>query len=78
MSCGIYYLSINNKFYIGQSDRYRASRFSNHLSELRNNHHHSQKLQNAFNKYGEKNLTKGIIEECDIKDLDEKEKFYIR
>ena len=76
MSCGIYYLKINNKFYIGQSIDIEH-RFSNHLSELRNNHHYSQKLQNAFNEYGESNLTKGILEECDAKDLDEKEKFYI-
>ena len=72
---GIYKITnkINNKVYIGQSrdivDRWNAHKYYTYSSKT--------KLQNAFTKYGISNFTFEVIEECDIKDLDEKEKYWI-
>lgn len=61
---GIYIIKnkINNKFYIGSCKDFRK-RKNNHLSNLRRNKHHCQKLQRAFNKYGEDNFEFKLIEE---------------
>lgn len=45
----------NGKCYIGQTVHYEI-RKATHLRDLRNNCHHSKKLQNAWNKYGEENF----------------------
>ena len=77
MSCGIYKITnlINNKVYIGQSIDIKE-RWYNHL------HRHQRSkdlpLYRAFEKYGIKNFTFDIIEECDIQNLDEREKYWIQ
>lgn len=77
MSCGIYKITnlINNKVYIGQSIDIKQ-RWYNHL------HHHQRfkdlPLYRAFKKYGITNFTFNIIEECNIQDLDEREKYWIQ
>jgi len=76
--CGIYCISncITNKKYIGKSkDVYK--RWMEHFGYLRNNKHHSEHLQNSYNKYGFKAFIVGVIEECDFSVLDEREKYYI-
>lgn len=67
----------NNKRYIGQTINFNI-RKSTHLRNLRNNSHHSQKLQNAWNKYGEDNfefnvheVTINAIEELYYLEIDE-------
>lgn len=62
-SPGIYFIQnkINNKYYIGSSNNVRL-RLSNHKSKLRNNTHHSYKLQRSFNKHGFDNFEFGVIE----------------
>ena len=52
--CGIYRIKniANGKCYIGSSSCTKR-RKQNHFIDLRNNTHHSIKLQRAFNKYGE-------------------------
>lgn len=67
---------ITNKFYIGSSNNIKH-RWTIHKSSLRNNKHHSQKLQNAWNKYGEENFSFLILEHCDISEIQAKEQFYI-
>lgn len=52
---------MNNKCYIGSAKHF-ISRKSKHLTDLRKNKHHSIKLQNSFNKYGENNFKFSIIE----------------
>ena len=42
---------INNKQYVGSSKNIRR-RIKEHYRDLQNNKHHSQPLQNAWNKYG--------------------------
>ena len=76
---GIYLIKnkINNKVYIGSSvdiDR----RKSQHLSELKYNHHHNKYLQRSWNKYGEDNFEFLVLEECAVELLDIREKYYIQ
>ena len=67
---------INNKVYIGQTvDETR--RRCNHFFLLRKGIHHSQKLQRAYNKYGESNFVFEVLEECEKSQLNDKEKWWI-
>lgn len=70
--CGIYQLTINNKFYIGSAKNI-GIRLSKHLLDLERNKHHSIYLQRAWNKY--QNIDVEIIEICN--DIIEKEQYYI-
>lgn len=80
MSCGIYKITnlINNKSYIGQSvniehrwtvEKYRA--FSPNSTE------YNKSLSKAFRKYGIENFSFTILEECEVQNLNDKEKYYI-
>lgn len=77
-SSGIYLIKnlINNKKYTGKSTNL-ADRWSHHKSELRNNYHINNYLQNAWNKYGENAFVFIIIENCQIEDLGKRETFWI-
>lgn len=71
---------INQKMYIGMTTDFK-DRIEHHLWELRNNKHHSIKLQRAFNKYGEDNFKYYILEEIKestSNELAEKERYYIK
>jgi group I intron endonuclease len=57
-----------DRFYIGSAGTIKQ-RWSNHKQALRNNRHHSSKLQNHFNKYGEDDLVFEVLAVCDKKDL---------
>lgn len=63
MSSGIYrIINIqNNKIYIGSSITIER-RWKEHLNKLRSNRHENQRLQNAWNKYGEKAFRFEVIE----------------
>ncbi len=58
----------NGKFYIGSTNDFYRRR-SQHKSDLQNNKHSNQYLQNAWNKYGQDSFTIKIIEK--IKNIDE-------
>ena len=77
---GIYKITnvINGMIYIGSSVELKK-RIAQHKSDLRNNRHHSPRLQNSFNKYGEENFVFEIIEEldCDRETLREVEQHYL-
>jgi len=51
------------RFYIGSALDINV-RWRNHINSLRKGRHHSKKLQNHFNKYGESDLLFSIIEPC--------------
>lgn len=79
MICCIYMITnlIDGKKYIGQTTNYNK-RSKTHFSKLRDNKHHNEHLQRAFNKYGEKNFKIEILSLCDENQLDELEKEYIK
>jgi len=66
---------INNKFYIGSSYNIDI-RWNDHKRELRNNRHTNNRLQNAWNKYGEKAFEFSIIEKVSRKNLTKREQFW--
>jgi group I intron endonuclease len=65
-----------DRFYIGSAVNLHH-RWICHLSDLRKGKHHSGKLQNHFNKYGEADLVFIIIEPCLPEFLIIREQFYI-
>lgn len=73
MSCGIYKIEnlLNHKKYIGQSIDIET-RFYKHKSAKDNFHIHR-----AIQKYGKENFSFEIIEECEIFQLNEKERYWI-
>ena len=75
---GIYCIEnkINHKKYIGQAVSI-YDRWAKHKSELYNNKHDNDYLQNAWNKYGEDNFSFSILEICKEDALNEKERYYI-
>ena len=66
----------NGKFYIGASIDVER-RWKEHKSTLRRNAHHSKRMQNAWNKYGEQNFSWEILEECDVDSLSSVEQSWI-
>ena len=62
---GIYTITniLNNKIYVGYSNNIEK-RYKIHLKLLKENKHHSIKLQYAWNKYEEKNFKFEVLEEC--------------
>jgi group I intron endonuclease len=76
---GIYKIQsklIPDRIYIGSALDIKQ-RWRNHLSALRKNRHHSGKLQNHYNKYGESDLVFFIISVCSEIDLLTFEQFYL-
>lgn len=62
--------------YIGSS-KHIYYRLREHLSKLRMNKHHSNHLQNSFNKHKENSFISGIIDICEESLLIEKEEYWI-
>jgi group I intron endonuclease len=62
-SAGIYSITskVNGKRYIGSASRI-CQRWRLHLFDLRSGKHHSQHLQNHYNKYGEDDLVFNVLE----------------
>ena len=67
----------DNKKYIGQTIDL-SNRWYNHKNDLKQNKHHSSKLQRAWNKYEEDEFKFDIIEEIDDVLLNEREKYWIQ
>ena len=67
---GIYKIGFKSskKVYIGSSQNIRK-RKNEHLCGLRKKNHYNNHLQNAFNKYGEADMTFEVLLYCDIDDL---------
>lgn len=79
MKKGIYIIKnkINNKVYIGQSQKLNQ-RYSGHLRRIKTHSHHNEILQRAFDKYGADNFEYNILEEVsDGSVLIEREKYWI-
>ena len=66
--------NINNKSYIGKTERSIEVRYKEHL---RHKDYLDLPLYRAFNKYGIENFSISQIEECDNNDLDNREIYWI-
>jgi group I intron endonuclease len=78
-NCGIYALlnTVTGKRYVGSSVNI-ARRWRIHLSDLRNNEHHSVKLQRSWNKHGELAFKFEVLLNCTRDSLAEyEEKFMV-
>lgn len=67
---------VNGKSYIGQTIKKVEVRWQGHISQLEAGTG-SPKLQYAFDKYGKDNFAFQTIEECQVEELDEREKYWI-
>jgi len=74
MNSGIYQLTINNKPYIGCANNF-TERWETHRSQLKHGKHHSKKLQEAYDTYGD--FTTHVVQEAD-ENLITLEKYYIK
>lgn len=76
---GVYsiYSKSQDKYYIGKSKDIKK-RILKHISDLKLNRHHSQYLQNVYNKYGLDDLEFKIVEETSYENSAKLEKFYIK
>lgn len=82
--CGIYVIEVisgnSEKIgikYVGKSTDIKK-RKSEHFRELRKKEHHSDKLQNYYNKYGINSLRFSILMECSENELNFWEKWWIK
>ena len=76
--CGIYKISCDkvSVVYIGQSiDIY--TRWKQHKTQLKHNRHTNSYLQNIYNKYGVDTFNYEVLEVCSLKNIDERERFWI-
>ena len=69
---------INGNVYIGKTGMNFGDRWDSHRSLLNNGKHDNPHLQYAWNKYGQDNFEFIVIEDCEIEELDNKEKYYIK
>jgi group I intron endonuclease len=78
MTSGIYKITniVNGNLYIGSAYNIQ-SRFGVHKSTLNNNKHRNKHLQNAWNKYGEKNFSFKVLVYCKIEQLTKLEQSYM-
>ena len=65
---------VNNKVYIGQTRTSLEQRWKEHI---RHAQYGDQVINRAMKKYGVNNFYIEVLENCDIKDLDQKETYYI-
>lgn len=70
MNSGIYSITYarTGEFYIGSAKNF-TKRFSTHKNALRNNIHHSNIMQNIFNKHGVGAFKFEVVELCEIENL---------
>ena len=70
---------VNNKKYIGQTINSLEYRRQQHFRESRNPNRRNYYFHNAINKYGEDNfIFEEIDSACTQKELDEKERYWIK
>lgn len=80
MTCGIYKIEnrVNGKVYIGQSINIEH-RWTGHRKSIHGcGEAYNYPLYQAIRKYGLENFEFSILEECDVKELNEKEIYYIK
>ena len=71
------YNDVNDKLYIGKTVSSIEKRFQEHCDDSKKERCEKRPLYNAMNKYGIEHLFIELIEECDLKELSEKEIYWI-
>ena len=66
----------NEGIYIGQS-RDIIKRWDSNISKLRLNKHYNKKFQDDYNKFGKESFRLVIFEECNLDELNSKERYWI-
>lgn len=71
---------INGKIYIGQTIQTIKERWYRHISNAKSlsSQERNMVIKRAIRKYGKENFTIELIEECEDKNLDEREIYYIK
>lgn len=68
---------INKKIYIGKTLETIEERWRQHIKDSKRVRIEKRPLYSAFNKYGIDNFTIEIVEECSVKEIDERERYWI-
>lgn len=68
---------INGKVYIGQTIQTLNNRWFGHCRKGFSKNEKNMQIKRAINKYGKENFKIEELEKCDVKNLDEREVFYI-
>lgn len=80
MTSGVYKITClkNNKVYVGQSLDI-SRRLHQHFNSLNSltHRHHSESLQQDWDRYGSDSFLAEVIEECPSSKLEEREKYWI-
>jgi group I intron endonuclease len=69
---------VNGKIYVGKTGMNFGDRWDSHRSLLNNGKHDNPHLQNAWNKYKQENFEFIVLEDCEVDDLSDREKYYIK
>lgn len=73
---GIYLIVVNGQRYVGQSTSI-LDRADDHVADLQKGTHANYRLQQAWNEYGARSFKLYLIQECDRKDLNRLEAYWI-
>lgn len=69
--------NINDKLYIGKTVRDVEVRWREHIKDAYN-HKYNSKLHKAILKYGKEHFYYEVLEECDEKNINKREQYYIK
>lgn len=69
--------NINQKQYVGKTDKTPEERFSQHINDSKKEQNQVRPLYRAFLKYGVENFTLSILEECSRQDSSAREIYWI-
>lgn len=69
---------INNKVYIGQTIQTLNKRFNGHCCYSKTDRSPNMYIKRAIHKYGRENFSIELLEECNVENLNEREKYWIK
>lgn len=68
---------LNNKVYVGQTIQALKKRFNGHCCYSKTDRSNGMYIKRAIHKYGKEHFQIELIEECEIENLNEREKYWI-
>ena len=69
---------VNGKIYVGKTGMNFGDRWDSHRSLLNNGKHDNPHLQRAWDKYKQENFEFIVLEDCEVDELNDREKYYIK